>query len=77
MSAKQKVVDVSKALLETLKLNFVSKEVKQIRLKVCGGCEFKGSAGIADRCTKCDCFLDWKTALKKQECPDKKWLKEL
>lgn len=42
------------------------------RLALCNTCEHLRPG--SRRCVKCGCKVDWKTTLKRQQCPEKKWL---
>lgn len=53
-------------------LKKVSDEEKGRRLSVCEACEFL-VRGKSDRCSKCGCFVKWKTALESWHCPIGKW----
>ena len=46
-------------------------ELKEYRLSICKECPFLSPKG--NRCTKCGCFMDLKTTLKKAKCPIGKW----
>lgn len=50
---------------------FVDEPTYERRMSLCHGCEFF----IQDdkRCTKCGCFMEAKTRLKKAFCPVHKW----
>jgi hypothetical protein len=50
---------------------FVTKEVREERLKICYSCEFFIHA--SERCTKCGCFMETKTLFKQTKCPIDKW----
>ena len=52
----------------------VADEVKKQRLDLCNGCE---NLNMLRQCKKCLCFVDQKTKFKQEECPIKKWNKEL
>lgn len=50
---------------------FVSDEVHTERMRICEGCEFFRQSDR--RCSKCGCFMQNKTKLKKAYCPIHKW----
>lgn len=41
------------------------------RLEICHSCEF--FVGSQGRCSKCGCFMSFKTKLRSQHCPEGKW----
>lgn len=43
----------------------------QERMTICRKCEYLEKA--LSRCTKCGCFMNFKTRLKKATCPIGKW----
>ena len=49
----------------------VSDEEKNKRLNICRGCEFFDK--VAERCSKCGCYMALKTYLKAEKCPVGKW----
>jgi Family of unknown function (DUF6171) len=51
----------------------VSAEEKARRLAICQGCEFLVKGPKGERCSKCGCFVKWKTALEAWHCPINKW----
>jgi hypothetical protein len=46
-----------------------TRAVREARLAVCSGCEFKDSL----RCRACGCFLNLKTGLVSEICPKGRW----
>ena len=46
-------------------------ELKEYRMSICKECPFLSKR--ANKCTKCGCFMDLKTTLKKAKCPVGKW----
>lgn len=62
-------MSLNTALLDTLKGNFVPKEVKRNRLSFCNGCP----SNISGVCKECTCVLSWKTAMPKEKCDLGKW----
>ena len=48
-----------------------SEEEQKRRLDICHGCEFFDKS--QNRCSKCSCYLSWKTVLESSECPIGKW----
>lgn len=69
MAEHEGVID---AIFETLRGNFVNKEVKLNRLAICGDCEYL-EPEFRLTCMDCNCLIDWKTSLEKHSCPKKKW----
>ena len=43
------------------------------RLFHCGQCEHKKGSGFMSRCNQCGCFIEAKTRLASQSCPDGRW----
>ena len=43
------------------------------RLFLCGQCEHKKGSGFMARCNLCGCFIEAKTRLASQSCPDGRW----
>jgi hypothetical protein len=50
---------------------FVSDDIQRERMRICSSCEFFRYSD--NRCSKCGCFMQNKTKLKKVECPVHKW----
>ena len=48
----------------------LSKEERDIRVKICDACE---SLNDFYFCKECNCFMPAKTYLKKYKCPKNKW----
>ena len=44
-----------------------SEKLSEKRMEICNSCEFIDRK--SKRCTKCGCFLKWKTAWRSQKCP--------
>ena len=51
-------------------MGLASKEQSKERLAICKECKFYKLR----TCTKCGCFMPFKTKLKGQECPEGKWM---
>lgn len=49
----------------------LSEEEAQQRLSICNGCEF--FVKDTSRCSKCGCYMAYKTYLKAASCPENKW----
>tara|TARA_R100000700_G_C3051823_1_gene70792 strand:+ start:317 stop:505 length:189 start_codon:yes stop_codon:yes gene_type:complete len=49
---------------------YVSKDVQQERLDICGNCKFLTKM---NRCKKCGCFMNLKTWSSLAKCPEGKW----
>jgi hypothetical protein len=65
---------LGKAALQAIKNPVkVSDTERQRRLEICQGCEFLIRGKSHDRCSKCGCFIKWKTALESWHCPINKW----
>lgn len=66
-----------KAAAEHLLLNNtkVTPEQQEARYSICESCDRLHAA--TNRCNLCGCFMGVKTWLKSQECPLKKWEKEI
>lgn len=59
---------VLKALADSLRGNFVPKEVKEERLKQCNApCEY---LIMGTNCKLCGCFVDWAAGMPGKSCPD-------
>ena len=61
-------VKVIKAIIEDS--DYASEQLKQERLSVCSGCEFKQGE---DACSKCSCLLVNRVAFVESFCPEGKW----
>ena len=48
----------------------VSKEEQERRLAICHQCEFLIEG---KRCSKCGCYVNWKSRLEAWHCPIQKW----
>jgi hypothetical protein len=49
----------------------INEELSKKRIEICNSCEFIDKK--SKRCTKCGCFLKWKTVWRSQKCPIGKW----
>jgi hypothetical protein len=49
----------------------ISQEERTRRLEICHSCEFFRAED--ERCSKCGCFMKYKTAWRSQHCPVGKW----
>mgnify|MGYP003149326305 CR=1 FL=1 len=67
--SKETVVNLKKALQDTLERNHVKEEEKERRLAICDTCEHKRRS----RCNLCGCFITYKAGLTNSECPLGKW----
>lgn len=47
---------------------------KQQRHAICMSCEHKTTKLGFDACGRCGCFIAFKTAFKRADCPEKKWV---
>lgn len=75
LEAQQAII---KEVLDVLPgTTFVDESVKEMRLKVCEGCEIMDKD--TRKCNDCGCFIDEKTRvlslpfLEAEKCPQKKW----
>lgn len=53
---------------------FVNDETAEKRMAICRQCEFFKESTA--QCTKCGCFMNYKSKMKSSECPVGKWKKE-
>jgi hypothetical protein len=51
-----------------------SKELRKERLNVCSSCKYKKMRWGVGWCEDCGCILEGKVFLKKEQCPQSKWL---
>lgn len=58
-------MSLDKAILDTLKLNFVPRNVKDERKKICDSCD-ENKNGF---CAGCKCLIAWKVNMKEERCP--------
>jgi hypothetical protein len=49
--------------------DLASSELRQQRMNVCDGCEFK----VNDSCSQCSCLLNVRIAYLESFCPEGKW----
>jgi hypothetical protein len=48
-------------------------DTKRIRRDICSECPSAKEIGSIKYCSECGCIIRWKTSLRKQVCPLKKW----
>lgn len=69
----QMAANLVQATIEHAKTGFanVDNTTQEGRLEICKGCEFYLAA--QDRCSKCGCYVQSKSAWKSSHCPIGKW----
>ena len=52
------------------KSRYVPKDIKKMRLSICSTCQYLNKI---KQCTRCGCFVNLKTSLTTEICPENKW----
>ena len=68
-NAAQALADEAKARL--MGIEALPEDAIDARLAICQSCEF--FILLQKRCSKCGCFMEYKTRLRSQKCPVGKW----